>query len=85
VSVKDRWVGPHEHVLNVPIACRSYGPGKPSSLLLIDVLPFSTASLVGSEEKLGMDLWIDQPTCCGLCREPFFSGAVTLSNFVDDS
>jgi hypothetical protein len=34
------------------------------------------ASLVGSGEKLGMDPRIGQPTCCGLCREPFFSGAV---------
>jgi hypothetical protein len=37
VSVKDRSVGTHEQVLNVPIACRSYGSGKPSSLLSIDV------------------------------------------------
>jgi hypothetical protein len=22
--------------------------------------------------------------CCGLCREPFFSGAVDLFKFVDD-
>jgi hypothetical protein len=34
------------------------------------------ASLAGSGEKLGMDPRIGQPTCCGLCREPFFSGAV---------
>jgi hypothetical protein len=44
----------------------------------------STASMVGSGEKLGTDLRIGQPTCCGLCREPFFSGAVALLNFVDD-
>jgi hypothetical protein len=31
-----------------------------------------------------MDLRIGQPTCCGLCCEPFFSGAVTLSSAVDD-
>jgi hypothetical protein len=31
VSVKDRWVGPREQVLNVPIACRRYVPDKPSS------------------------------------------------------
>jgi hypothetical protein len=43
-----------------------------------------TASLVGSGEKLGMNLWIGQPSCCGLCREPFFSGAVALLNSVDD-
>jgi hypothetical protein len=34
------------------------------------------ASLAGSGEKLGMDLSIGQSACCGLCREPFFSGAV---------
>jgi hypothetical protein len=26
VSVKDRWVGPREQVLNVPIACSDMGP-----------------------------------------------------------
>jgi hypothetical protein len=44
-----------------------------------------TASLAGSEEKLGTDPWIGQPVRCGLCREPFFSGAVGLLNSVDDS
>jgi hypothetical protein len=34
------------------------------------------ASLAGSGEKLGADLRIGQPARCGLCREPFFSGAV---------
>jgi hypothetical protein len=34
------------------------------------------ASLAGSGEKLGLDLSIGQSACCGLCREPFFSGAV---------
>jgi hypothetical protein len=43
-----------------------------------------TALLIGSGEKLGMDPWIGQPACCGLCREPFFSEAVALLNFVDD-
>jgi hypothetical protein len=33
-------------------------------------------SLAGSGEKLGTEPRIDQSTCCGLCREPFFSGAV---------
>jgi hypothetical protein len=46
---------------------------------------FSTASLVGLGEKPGADPWIGQPTCWGLSWEPFFSGAVTLSNSVDDS
>jgi hypothetical protein len=35
-------------------------------------------------EKLGTNPQIGQPACCGLCREPFFSGAVTLSIVVDD-
>jgi hypothetical protein len=30
VSVKDRWVSPHEQVLNIPIACRWYRLGKPT-------------------------------------------------------
>jgi hypothetical protein len=29
--------------------------------------------LTGSGEKLGMDPCINQPVCCGLCRELFFS------------
>jgi hypothetical protein len=34
------------------------------------------ASLASLGEKLGIDPQIDQSACCGLCREPFFSGAV---------
>jgi hypothetical protein len=34
------------------------------------------ASLASSGEKLGTNPRIGQPVCCGLCREPFFSGAV---------
>jgi hypothetical protein len=49
---------------------------------MLDFAP--TASLVGLGEKLGMEPWIGQSTCYGLCREPFFSGAVTLLNSVDD-
>jgi hypothetical protein len=30
-----------------------------------------TASLVGLGEKLGVDSWIGQLTCCGLCQESF--------------
>jgi hypothetical protein len=43
-----------------------------------------TASMVGSGEVLGTDPWIGQPACCGLCREPFFSGAVALLDSVED-
>jgi hypothetical protein len=32
--------------------------------------------MAGLGEKLGTDPWIGQPACCGLYREPFFSGAV---------
>jgi hypothetical protein len=44
----------------------------------------STASLVGSGEKLGTDPQIGQLACCGLCREPFFSWVVALLNSADD-
>jgi hypothetical protein len=40
--------------------------------------------MVALGENLGTDPWIDQPVCCGLCREPFFSGAVALSIVVAD-
>jgi hypothetical protein len=60
------------------------GPSKPSSQLSIEAWLFSTDSLVVMGEKLGMDPWIGQPTCCGLCREPFFSGAVDLFKSVDN-
>jgi hypothetical protein len=43
-----------------------------------------TASMAILGEKLGTDLRIDQPACCGLCREPIFSGTVTMLNSVDD-
>jgi hypothetical protein len=36
------------------------------------------ASLAGSGEKLGINLRIGQSVCCGLCQEPFFSGAVQI-------
>jgi hypothetical protein len=47
---------------------------------MLDFAP--TTSLVGSGEKLATDLRIGQPMCCGLCREPFLSGAVALLNSV---
>jgi hypothetical protein len=34
--------------------------------------------------KLGMDPWISQLACYGSGREPFFSGAVALSNDIFD-
>jgi hypothetical protein len=35
-------------------------------------------------EKSGMDPRIGLPSCCGLCRKPFFSGEVALLNSVDN-
>jgi hypothetical protein len=46
--------------------------------------PPPTASMFVLEEKLGTDLCIGQSASCGLCREPFFSGAVALFIVVDD-
>jgi hypothetical protein len=59
-------------------------PGKPSSLPSIEGGFTPTASMTGLGEKLGTNLQIGQPTCCGLCQKPFFSGAVALSVPVDD-
>jgi hypothetical protein len=43
-----------------------------------------TTSMDVLGEKLGTDLRIGQPTCCGLCQGSFFSGALALLNYVDD-
>jgi hypothetical protein len=43
-----------------------------------------TASIAVLREKLGTDMRIGQPVCCGFCREPIFSGAVVLLKSVDD-
>jgi hypothetical protein len=53
VSVKDRCVGPHEQVLNVPITCERSGPDKPSSLLSIEAWLKPTTSLVESGRETG--------------------------------
>jgi hypothetical protein len=82
VSVKDRWVGPREQILNVPITCRCYGSGKPSSWLSIEACLFPTTSLVVMGEKLGTNPWIRHPLSCGLCRDPFFSGVVICTNLL---
>jgi hypothetical protein len=63
---------PREQVLNVPIACRRYGPSKSSSLPSTDGSFTLTASMTVLREKLGTNSMIVQPTCRGLCREPFF-------------
>jgi hypothetical protein len=84
VSLKDRWVGPHDQVLNAPITCRWYGPDKSSSRLSTEAWLFPTTLLAVMGEKLGTGPWIGQPVCCGLCQKPFFSGAVNLLKSVDD-
>jgi hypothetical protein len=77
-------LAPREQVFNVLIACRGYVPDKPSSLSSTEGGLTTTASMAGSEEKLGTDPWISQPSCCGLCREPFFLRVVALSIAIDD-
>jgi hypothetical protein len=42
-----------------------------------------TASLAILGEKLSTNPRTGQPACCGLVREPFFSGAVNLFKSVD--
>jgi hypothetical protein len=48
---------------------------------MLDFAPTTSTTVLG--EKLGTKAQIDQPSCCGLGQEPFFSGAVTLLNSVD--
>jgi hypothetical protein len=61
-----------EHIDHILV----YGPSKPCTLSSTEAWLKHTASLADLGEKLGMDPQIGQPTCRGLCREPFFSGAV---------
>jgi hypothetical protein len=61
-----------------------YGLSKPSSLSSTEEGFAPTTSIAALGEKLGTDPRIGQPACCGLYREPFFSGAVALSITVDD-
>jgi hypothetical protein len=56
-----------------------YGSSKPSSLTSTEGDFTPTSSMAGSGEKLGTETQISQPSCCGLCQEPFFSGAVAQS------
>jgi hypothetical protein len=48
----------------------------------VDFAPTDSMAVLG--EKLGMDPQIGQLACCGLCQEPFFSGAVALLNSIDN-
>jgi hypothetical protein len=61
-----------------------YEPSKPSSLISTEGDFTPTASMVDSGEKLGTDSRIGQPSCCGLCRESFFSGGIALFIVVDN-
>jgi hypothetical protein len=61
-----------------------YGPSKRSSLSSTDGSFTPTASMAALGEKLSTDPRIGQSTCCGMCREPFFSGAVALSIAIAD-
>jgi hypothetical protein len=61
-----------------------YEPSKPSSLTSTEGGFTPTALMAGSGEKLGTDSLIGQLSCCELCQEPFFSGAVVLFIDVDD-
>jgi hypothetical protein len=47
-------------------------------------LTFPHCSLAIMGEKLGMDPRIGWLSCCELCREPFFSGAMDLFKSVVD-
>jgi hypothetical protein len=82
MSVKDRWVGPREQVLNIPITCWCYGPSKPSSLPSIVVWLSLLLLWLWVGGKLGGDPQIGQLACWGCTQEPCFSGAVTISNYV---
>jgi hypothetical protein len=73
-SVKDRGVGTREKVLNVLIACRWYGPGKPSSLLPTSVWLKCTDSMTVLGEKLR---WVPRTTQRGWEVE---SGALFLGS-----
>jgi hypothetical protein len=82
MSVKDRWVGPREQVLNVLTAYQRYETDKPSSLLSTDVWlsPLLLWLRVGG--KLGGDTWIGQLACWECSQVPYFLGVVTLFNSV---
>jgi hypothetical protein len=73
VLVKDRWIGPHEQVLNVPITYWYYGPSKPSSLTSTEGDFTLTASMVGLGEKLGTDPQIGQLVMLWIGSRALFS------------
>jgi hypothetical protein len=82
--IKDQWVDIHEQVFNILIAYYSYELSKRSSLTLTEGWLYPTVLLASRGEKLGEDLWIDQPMCYRLGRETFFLRTVALTNAVND-
>jgi hypothetical protein len=84
VSVKDRWVGPREQVLNVLIASWYMGPISLVACRQQRVTLPPLLQWLPRGEKLGMDPRIGQPSCARLYREPFFLGVVVLFITVDD-
>jgi hypothetical protein len=85
MSVKDRLVGPHEQVLNIPFAYWCYGPNKPSSRSSIDAWLCPHCFIGWLRREAGYGPMDRSAARCGLCWEPFFSRAVGLLNSVDDS
>jgi hypothetical protein len=75
VSVMDRGVGTQEQVLNVLIACRWYGPSKPSSRPSTGAWLKPTASMAVLGEKLRRVLWATQ-SAWEVESGVLFSGAV---------
>jgi hypothetical protein len=61
-----------------------YGPSKSISMSSTEGSFTPTALMAALGEKLSRIPRIDQPTCCWLCQEPFFLGAVALFIAVDD-
>jgi hypothetical protein len=84
MSVNDRWVGPREKVLNVPIACWYMGP---VSLVACwwQLCGFLHCFYGYEGERNWMGTRRSVSRRAGdVVRNSFFSGAVTLSNSVND-
>jgi hypothetical protein len=84
MSVKDRCVSTYKQVLNILVACWSYGSSKLSSQLINKCLAFSTASIVARGGKLGGTRRSLSRARDGVGSR-FFLGAVTLSNSIESA
>jgi hypothetical protein len=87
--LRTEWLAPVSKYWTYRSHTGVYRPSKPISLPSIDGGFTLTDSRLSWERnwvrtQLGTDPQISQPMCCGLYREPFFSGAVALSIVVDD-